>query len=311
MRTNPAINLVVVCGTTASAKTTLGVRIARELGGEIISVDSRQVYRGMDLGTGKDLGEYQGEWGSVAYHLIDIVDPSTVYTLHQYQHDFYSAFADIGARGKMPVAVGGTGLYLEAAIKGYHIPQTPENEALRDELMLVDKNELIARLERIDPDRLSKTDISSKKRIVRSLEVALSAVPNASTHQPHPEIQPLVFCVRWERSLLRERIRERLKQRLEAGMVDEVKRLVDQGISRKRLAMLGLEYRHVARFLSSEVSFETMVEELGTAIGQFAKRQETWFRGMERRGTPVHWIDNAEWTGVEAILREEGLLKGR
>jgi tRNA dimethylallyltransferase len=308
MSTNPAINLVVVCGTTASAKTALAVRIARELGAEIISVDSRQVYRGMDIGTGKDLAEYAAGGDAVPYHLIDIVDPIETYTLYHYQNDFYRVFDDISSRGRMPLAVGGTGLYLEATLKGYDIPNVPEDEALRNDLMKIDKEELGNRLKKADIAQWEKTDKSSKKRIVRGLEVALKGAP-ATDARNVPSFNPLVLCVRWERALLRQRIRERLMRRLDQGMVDEVKRLLDSGIPRKRLDMFGLEYRHVSRYLFNEVSRETMIEELFTAICQFAKRQETWFRGMERRGMKIYWVENADWGVAESIIAEHGLLR--
>lgn len=299
-----AYNCIVICGTTTSGKTALGVRVAAAHNGEIISADSRQVYRGMDIGTGKDLGEYHYNSRDIPYHCIDIADPQTVYTLYNYQKEFYRAFAEITGRGALPVIVGGTGLYLEAALKGYAIPVTPEDPALRSELMALEKADLDARLLAADPAIWKRTDRSSKKRIVRSLEVAASK--SASMDESAiPAITPLVLAMRWERNKLRQRIRERLLQRFEHGMVDEVRVLLDGGVTRSRLEMLGLEYRHLGRYLSNEISYETMVEELFTAICQFAKRQETWFRGMERRGMSMFWIDEARWENAETTINRE------
>ena len=299
-------NLVVICGTTASGKTRLGVEVASTLSGEIISVDSRQVYRGMDLGTGKDLDEYNTAQGRVPHHLIDIVEPSEIYTLYHYQRDFYRVFAEIEGRGRMPVAVGGTGLYLEAVLKYYDIPNVEENVQLRNELMLCDKEDLVVRLAALDAARCEKTDLSSKKRIVRSLEVAMSPVPQQEPRRL-PTINPLVLLIQWERSTLRARIRSRLEARLEAGMIDEVKRLIRDGLSRERLELFGLEYRAVSRHLFDKIPYGAMVDELACDIGRFAKRQETWFRGMERRGIPTRTVAEGSFREAEEILASSGL----
>lgn len=298
------INLIAVCGPNASGKTRLGVELALLHDGEILSVDSRQVYRGMDIGTGKDLEDYDTPSGKVPYHLIDIVEPDQTYTLWQYQADFYRAFREIGERGKMPVAVGGTGLYLEAVLKHYEIPDIPENPELRRELMQLSKEELETRLRERDSELHGRTDTTNKKRIVRALEVALYGRehPVHWGHDDPPEIRPLVIGVRWERQVLRRRIEVRLDARLEQGMVAEVRQLMDRGIEEQRLDQLGMEYRHVARFLSGKVGEGQMREDLLRDIGRLAKRQETYFRGMERRGTPVHWVDGGDAAAAVEIV---------
>lgn len=296
MGAGEAVNLIVICGTNASGKTRLGVEVARRVRGEIISMDSRQVYRGMDIGTGKDREEYHAPEGWIPCHLIDIVDPSHVYTLWEFQRDFYRVFRQIRSRGAMPVAVGGTGLYIEAVLKHYRLPNVPENPALREELMGRPYDELETRLRELDPELYARTDRGSKKRLVRGLEVVLYGQehPIQWGHENPPSLVPYVVGVRWDRTELRERIRRRLDRRFEAGLVEEVRRLLDSGIGRKRFDLFGLEYKYVARFLDGEVSFEQMREELLTAIGRFAKRQQTYFRGMARRGVPVHWVEGAE-----------------
>jgi tRNA dimethylallyltransferase len=287
-------NCMVICGPTASGKTALGVAFALGYGGEIISGDSRQVYRGMDIGTGKDLAAYHTETGDIPCHLIDIADPVEVYTVYRYQRDFYRVFGEIISRKRLPVVVGGTGLYLEAVLRGYKISAVPEDPKLRSELMTRDKESLEKELMRLDPQRFETTDRSSKKRIVRSLEVALANAKSsgrvAPSEPPYPRIDPLVLGAQWERSALRERIWLRLEQRFEQGMVDEVKRLLDSGIPRARFDMFGLEYKYIARYIRAEIGFDAMKQELFRAICRFAKRQETWFRGMERRGVEIQWV---------------------
>jgi tRNA dimethylallyltransferase len=287
-------NCIVICGPTASGKTALGVAFALGFNGEIISCDSRQVYRGMDIGTGKDLLAYHTETGDISCHLIDIVDPAEVYTVYRYQRDFYRVFGEIISRKRLPVIVGGTGLYLEAVLRDYRISAVPEDPHLRNELMTRDKESLENELMRLDPQRFETTDRSSKKRIVRSLEIALAHATSTGCATPseplHPLIDPLVLGVKWERSALKERIWLRLEQRFKQGMVDEVKRLLDSGIPKARFDMFGLEYKYIARYIRNETGFDEMKQELFRAICRFAKRQETWFRGMERRGVPIQWV---------------------
>lgn len=301
-------NLIVVCGPNASGKTRLGVSLARHVHGEILSVDSRQVYRGLDIGTGKDLSEYGEGTSRVRCHLIDIAEPRHVYTLWHYQRDFYRAFGDIRSRGIVPVAVGGTGLYLEAVLKQYKVPNVPESPPLRARLMHHSIDELLRRLRELDGELYERTDRSSKKRVVRSIEVALYAQKHEVSwgHPDPPRIVPFVIGVRWERDQLRERIRDRLQQRLEAGLVGEVRRLREQGISWERLDLMGLEYRYVGAHLQGETDRADMREALYHAICRFAKRQLTYFRGMERRGTPIHWVDNADEDGARELIDRLG-----
>jgi tRNA dimethylallyltransferase len=293
---------LVICGPTASGKTKLGIRMARRMGGEIVSCDSRQVYRGMDIGTGKDLAEY----GDVPYHCINIADPDEIYTVHRYQNDFRRAFDDITGRGKAPIVVGGTGLYLEAVLRGYAVPGVPEQAAFRAGQMERDRESLARELAGCAPALYETTDLTSRKRIVRSLEIArfggLAMGPERE-RQRVTGIVPLVFCIAVDRPLLRERIAVRLADRLDAGMVDEVRHLLDNGITRERLAMFGMEYKHIARYLFAEVDYGNMVSDLCRDIGRLAKRQETWFRGMERRGTQIRWVREEEFGEAMDLAR--------
>lgn len=304
---NPEIkpNLVVVCGATASGKTRLGVELARRYDGEILSVDSRQVYRGLDIGSGKDLHEYETPDGRVPYHLIDIVDPQQGYSLWNYIGDFDAAFVEVTGRGHLPVAVGGTGLYLEAVLRGYEVPEKPADEALRAELMQESHVALDRRLRQLDMARYRTLDPDcNKRRLVRALEVALSEKDNGRVRVSgvSANLRPLVLTIRWDRTVLRQRLATRLDERLEAGLVEEVQRLVDAGITRPRLDQLGMEFRHVGRHVLGDTSFEQMRTDLRQAIGQLVKRQDTYFRGMERRGTPTHWIDGDDHAAAIAIV---------
>ncbi len=302
---NKKINIVVVCGPTASGKTALAVDIARKINGEIISADSRQVYRSMDLGTGKDLLEYSSNGSFTPYHLIDITEPSYIYTVYDYKRDFAKVYDDILLRKKIPVVAGGTGLYIEAVLRNYDFPGVSEDAELRSELMQKDKMWLLSELENKAPDIYKKTDLSSKKRIVRALEVA--KYQNGEKKEDNtrfPLLEPLILCTRWPRDELHRRIDKRLGVRLEQGMIDEVKRLLDSGIPRSRFSLFGMEYKHIARYIDGEVSMQQMIEQLQTGIHQLAKRQNTWFRGMERRGNVLHWIDNADFQTAMSIVTQ-------
>ncbi|MDG5813529.1 tRNA (adenosine(37)-N6)-dimethylallyltransferase MiaA [Chitinispirillales bacterium ANBcel5] len=300
-------NCVVVCGPTASGKTRLGVQIAILLDGEIISVDSRQVYKGMDIGTGKDLDEYQTERGSIPYHLIDIAHPSQIYTLYDYQRDFYHCFNQITKRKKSAIAVGGTGLYLEAVLKHYTIPPVPENPELRKHLMLQDKEQLIEQLKKENSTLFNDTDLSSKKRIVRALEVARASL-GEKQKLSKPSIAPLILYVTWEREKLKERIELRLKSRLESGMIEEVSRLIENGITQERLELFGMEYRYIARYLLGECDYQQMYIDLRQSIFRLAKRQNTWFRGMERRGFSIKRIEEGNLDEACRILEDSSLF---
>jgi tRNA dimethylallyltransferase len=292
---NPACNLLVVLGPTASGKTRLGVQLARTLGGEIISADSRQVYRGMDIGTGKDLAEY----GEIPHHLIDIVEPGHEFNLFEYQRRFLEAFAAIRGRDRLPVLVGGTGMYLEAVVSGYRLVETPENPELRRELALLPMAALAERLQRAASRLHNTTDLLERERLTRAIEIAEFEREHAP--EPLPEIRPLIFGIRWEREALRGRITARLRERLGQGMIEEVARLHAAGIPWETLEFYGLEYRFDARYLKGELNRNDMFQKLNSAIHDFAKRQETWFRRMERGGAVIHWLDGAGEPLVEAL----------
>lgn len=303
---NTVVNLIVFCGPNASGKTRLAVYFADRMNGEIISADSRQIYRGMDIGTGKDLEEYKTSSGIIPYHLIDIINPSEIYTLFHYQRDCYSTTRDIWHRGKIPIMAGGTGLYIEAVLRKYQIPNVPENPRLRNYLMKYKKDELIDKLKESDSNLYKSTDLKSKKRIVRSLEIVEYATKNRvywGSGWP-PDIKPLIIGVQWPRNVLTERITIRLQQRLKNGMVEEVEKLLRSGVSHKRFSYFGLEYKHVAQYLRKEVSYSNMVKELLLDIQRFAKRQMTYFRGMERRGLAIHWIDDVNVNKVLKIIEK-------
>ncbi len=284
-----AFNLLTILGPTASGKTRLAVALAEELGGEIISADSRQVFRGMDIGTGKDLHEY----GHVPYHLIDICEPGSEFSVFAFQRLFIQAFEEITGRGRLPLLCGGTGMYLDAALRGYRLVKVPEDEALRAELKQKCDAELAAMLRELRPDQHNSSDLTDRDRTVRAIEIARHEALHRSDPEPFPDIRPLVIGIRWERPELRHRITERLGQRLENGMIQEVERLHDSGISWERLDYYGLEYRFVGAYLRGESNRNDLFQRLNGAIHAFAKRQETWFRRMEKHGVNIHWVDGA------------------
>jgi tRNA dimethylallyltransferase len=288
-------NLLVILGPTASGKTRLGTQLARAVTGEIISADSRQVFRGMDIGTGKDLAEY----GEVPYHLIDVAEPGDEFNVFVFQRLFFTVFADIHGRGRLPILVGGTGMYLDAVLSGYRLVDVPENPELRRNLASLSLDELRNRLRTGNPRLHNTTDLMERDRLVRAIEIA--ECRETAEPEPLPEIRPVVFGVRWERDLLRHRITERLKARLAAGLIDEVARLHAAGITWETLEFYGLEYRFVAQHLKGEFSRNDMFQRLNSAIHDFAKRQETWFRRMERNGTVIHWLDGAGEPLAEAL----------
>jgi tRNA dimethylallyltransferase len=293
------VRLLVIVGPTAVGKTRLGVEVAHSLGSQILSADSRQVYRGLDLGTGKDLEEYSAVDPPVAHHLIDIADPSEVYTLYRYQRDCYALLRRLALHpgfgdGSIPlVMVGGSGLYVEAVIRDYRIADVPENPELRRALRQRPHHELVNRLLEIDPERASHTDLGSTERVIRSLEVSAAngAGPVRCSEPLGLDLESRVYAIRCDRDTVRRRIRNRLEHRLALGMIDEVRGLLADGLAPRRLDRLGLEYREIGAYLAGRKSRAEMVDDLAIAIGRFAKRQETWFRGMERRGTPITWVE--------------------
>lgn len=297
-------NLLVLLGATASGKTRLGVELARLLQGDIISADSRQVYRGMDLGTGKDLAEY----GEVPYHLIDIVDPGYEFNVFEFQHRAYSAIEAIRQRDRLPLLVGGTGLYLDAVLRGYRLVAVAENPQLRSELAELDMAQLAARLLQLRPELHNSTDLTDRARLVRAIEIASGEAAAAAELPPAPAIRPLVLGLQWPRELLRQRITLRLKQRLEQGMIEEVAGLHAAGVPWATLEFYGLEYRFIAQHLQGVLNRNDMTQKLASAIHQFAKRQETWFRRMEKQGTRIHWLDAERDALAEAmgVIAREG-----
>jgi tRNA dimethylallyltransferase len=296
-------NLIVILGPTASGKTRLAARLAAELGSEIISADSRQVYRGMDIGTGKDLKDYVVEGVAVPYHLIDIADPAHDFSVFEYQRLFFRCFQEISSRGVIPVMVGGTGLYIEAVLMGYRMLEVPENPVLREELEGEDMEKLAEMLFVLNPAVHNTTDLLDRKRLIRAIEIAVFTKSRGLDDAiPQPVIKPLVIGVRWERSVLRERITRRLKEKLNSGMIDEVKRLHDSGLAWERLNYFGLEYRYVGLYLQGKLRYEDMFRQLNTRIHQFAKRQETWFRRMEKQGIEIHWIHGDDYGEAKEIV---------
>ena len=283
--------MITILGPTASGKTPFAAALARRIGGEIISADSRQVYRRMDIGTGKDLDDY----GEVPYHLIDIAEPGTKYNLFQYQHDFLKAYEDIRSRGVTPILCGGTGLYLEAVLKGYQLAPVPENKQLRASLegkSLEELTQMLVELKRKNGTNMhNKTDVDSAQRAIRAIEIELFNGENPQEGAQIPPIDSLIIGVDIDREERRRKISRRLKQRLETGMVEEVKALLDSGIPADDLIYYGLEYKFVTEYIIGKTTYEEMFRSLEIAIHQFAKRQMTWFRGMERRGFTIHWID--------------------
>lgn len=282
------IPTLIICGPTASGKTSLAVSAARSLNGEIISADSRQIYRGMDLGTGKDLDEYQ----EVPYHLIDIAPAGYRYNLYEYLRDFDTAYSDVKSKGHIPVICGGTGLYIESVAKGIHLPEVPENKQLRTELSnksLAELSEILASMKTLH----NTTDVDSCKRAIRAIEIERYYLENpdaARQTKPSPMSDTLIVGVSIDRDARRKRISARLRVRLEAGMVDEVKSLIKSGVKPDDLIYYGLEYKYITLYICGKLSYEEMVNQLEIAIHQFAKRQMTWFRGMERRGLTINWL---------------------
>ncbi|MDE5704516.1 tRNA (adenosine(37)-N6)-dimethylallyltransferase MiaA [Muribaculum sp.] len=299
-------NLLVVTGPTASGKTRRAVALAREFGGEIISADSRQLYRGMDLGTGKDLEEY----GEVPYHMIDICPAGYRYNLYEYVRDFGKVYADIRSRGRLPILCGGTGLYVETVLKGISLPEVPENPALRRSLEGKSLEELTGILSGMK-ELHNVTDVDTAKRAIRAIEIQTYYAEHpeqAELTRPHPIENAVVIGVDIPRDDRRRRISERLVARLESGMVDEVRRLIDiEGVDPENLIYYGLEYKFLTLYITGRMTYDEMVRGLETAIHQFAKRQMTWFRGMVTRGTDIHWLpydmaDDAFLSAVKSFL---------
>ncbi|HAQ21089.1 MAG TPA: tRNA (adenosine(37)-N6)-dimethylallyltransferase MiaA [Prolixibacteraceae bacterium] len=284
-------NLITILGPTASGKTSVAAKVASMLDGEVISADSRQVYRGMDLGTGKDYCDYVVDGKVVPYHLIDIVDAGYEYNVYEYQKDFLRVFAEINERNKLPVMCGGSGMYLEAILKNYKLIQVPVNVKLREELddkLLWELTEILRSYKNY---LHNQTDTESSKRAIRAIEIEEYYLTHPEIDTGMPEIRSLVVGVKFDRDSRRKRITNRLKQRLKEGMLDEVQRLLDSGLTPKQLTYYGLEYKYMTLHLTSQITYQQMFDNLNVAIHQFAKRQMTWFRKMENQGIKIHWLD--------------------
>ena len=282
-------DLITVLGPTASGKTRFAVQLADRLGAEIISGDSRQVYRRMDLGTGKDLGDYRIGDRSVPYHLIDIVEPGTKYNVFEYQRDFLEAYNDIHRRGRKAVLCGGTGLYIESVLRAYRLSPVPQNPELRERLADKSLEELTALLATYKSLH-NTTDVDTAQRAIRAIEIEEYYRQTPLDRRPFPKIESLTLGVDVSREVRRERISQRLRKRLDEGMCGEVEQLLAEGIEPEDLIYYGLEYKYVTLYVTGQITFDEMAQQLEIAIHQFAKRQMTWFRGMERRGTPILWI---------------------
>lgn len=300
--------MITILGPTASGKTSLAAALAAQIdtldasvwggstkGAEIISADSRQVYRGMDIGTGKDLEDYMVEGKLIPYHLIDICDAGTKYNLFQYQQDFYDAYLDITHRGVLPILCGGTGLYIESVLKGYHLSPVPQNPALRSSLegkTLEELTDMLVDFKAKNGSNMhNRTDVDTAQRAIRAIEIETYNLEHPMPERELPAVDSLVIGVSIDRDARRDKITHRLKQRLENGMVEEIKGLLDRGIPAENLLYYGLEYKFITEYVIGKTSYEEMLRGLEIAIHQFAKRQMTWFRGMERRGFTIHWID--------------------
>lgn len=289
-------NSIVLLGPTASGKTSLAVRLAYNFNLEIISADSRQVYKGLDLGSGKDLDEYNYSGKNIPYHLIDVTDLNSEYNVFDFTKDFYRAFKNITGRNIIPLIAGGTGMYLDAVIRKYELVEVPENPEFHQNLLSKPLEELSKLLLSLKPDLHNKTDLEDKARVIKAIEIASymqsdEYLKNKEELLKRPDIQPLILGTSLERSLLRENIKKRLDERFSQGMIEEVENLHKQGFSYERMERLGLEYRFISEYLEGKItSKEELSEKLYTAICQFAKRQETWFRGMERKGVKINWL---------------------
>lgn len=294
-----AFNLLVVIGPTASGKTSLAVKLAQQLQGEVLSADSRQVYRGLDIGSGKDLEEYE----NVPYHLIDIVDTGYEYNIFDFQRHFVEAFEVVNAKHKLPILAGGSALYVDSILKGYHLIEVPEDRALRAELSMLSDEQLIEKLLTLKPEQHNTTDLKDRARLVRAIEIAEGEQSANAKLPPFPEIKPFILAIKWDRPILRDRITKRLKERIEQGLIEEVERLHAQGTSWGTLDFYGLEYRFVGQYLQGKITKNDMFQKLNSAIHQFAKKQDTWLRRLERNGFTIHWLDGEQDTFSQALAK--------
>jgi tRNA dimethylallyltransferase len=283
-------DLITILGPTATGKTSLAANLSAILNAEIISADSRQVYRGMDIGTGKDLEDYNIGEQVIPYHLIDIVDAGYEYNVFEYQKDFYKVFNEIRSRKKLPILCGGSGMYIESILNGYKLIQVPENKILRDQYKNTKTEELIKILSSYGSLH-NISDTSDRKRLIRAIEIQEFKITNKDVQTKLPAINNIIFGIDLERDEVRSRITKRLKARLSEGMIEEVKTLLKKGLTSEQLKFYGLEYKYLTAYINNELSYDEMFRQLNTAIHQFAKRQMTWFRRMEKKGFKINWID--------------------
>ncbi|MDD3249351.1 MAG: tRNA (adenosine(37)-N6)-dimethylallyltransferase MiaA [Smithellaceae bacterium] len=291
-------NLIVILGPTASGKTAMAARLAAEIGGEIISADSRQVYRGMDIGTGKDLEEFRIDGRVVPCHLIDILDPDQEFNVFEFQKRFYEIFSALREKRILPVLVGGTGLYLESVLTSYFLPEAEPDERLREELAGLTMGELQDVLMAMKPQLHNQTDLHDRQRLIRKIEIEKARQNPPKGQTCFPRIHAGIFGILRPRAELKKRISARLHLRLAGGMIEEVFRLREEGVSWERLESFGLEYRFIARYLQKKMTRDEMMSGLETAIGQFAKRQMTWFRRMEKKGVSIEWIPGGDYPAL-------------
>ncbi len=282
--------LITILGPTASGKTTLAANLASLVGGEIISADSRQIYRGMDIGTGKDLDDYIVDGKKIPYQLIDIVEPGTRYNVFDYLNEFTTVFNAIIKNAKLPILCGGSGLYLDAVLRGYKMSKVPDNIQLREECDQLNIADLVQKLELYGPLH-NVSDTSDKERLIRAIEIADYQMKNPTTSVELPKFRSYTFGISYDRQEIRSRITQRLKERLNDGMISEIKLLIKNGVKPDNLIYYGLEYKFVTMYVKGQISYESMFTKLNTAIHQFAKRQMTWYRRMEKKGVKIHWID--------------------
>lgn len=287
------MDLLTILGPTASGKTSIAVKLAARFNAEIISADSRQVYRRMDLGTGKDLEDYNYNGNAIRYHLIDIVEPGTKYNVYEYQKDFLDAYHDIKSRGKNVILCGGTGLYLESILRSYRLSPVPQNPTLREELKGKSLEELTQILSTYK-NLHNTTDVDSAQRAIRAIEIADYYAHTPVDDRPFPQLSSYTIGIELDRDTRRKRISQRLQQRIDNGMIDEIKSLLSEGINPDDLIYYGLEYKFLTLYVIGKLTYQEMFDQLEIAIHQFAKRQMTWFRGMERRGLTIHWMKPEE-----------------
>lgn len=294
-------DLITILGPTASGKTSLACQLAYKLGSEVISGDSRQVYRSMDIGTGKDLSDYVVNGSAIPYHLIDICDPGDKYNIYEYQHDFHRVYSEIKARNVLPILCGGSGLYLESVLKGYSLQNVPENKDLRSRLQgksLVELTEILNSHKSLH----NTTDVDTAQRAIRAIEIEVYKTEHQLEQNEYPPLNSLIIGVDIDRELRRSKISKRLKSRLKEGMVDEIRSILESGVSADDLIYYGLEYKYVTLYILGQLSYDEMFTQLEIAIHQFAKRQMTWFRGMEKRGLSIYWVNASQ--SQESMISE-------